>query len=313
MKGLSINNLEQELIIGTRGSQLALFQTHKVVGFLQDFKGINVSVRVISTEGDQKQDLSLRGSGGTGLFVREIERALLQGEIDLAVHSLKDLPVEEAQGLKLAAFLKRDDPREALVANRLRKLIEAPAGTTIGSSSLRRIFQLQRINPDCEFRDIRGNVDTRVGKMEAGQYDGIVLALAGLQRLGLEERAVQVFTPEECLPAPGQGAITVQIREKDFKRAGIFEEITSILNDKLTEIAVTAERELLKLLGGGCRCPVGALGNIFGDELKLTGMVADSRGEQMLNHSITGSAREPETVAKRLAEWFSEKGIIDWR
>ncbi len=304
--------MRQELIIGTRGSKLALIQTRKVVDLLKNIKGIYVSVRVISTEGDRRQDLSLRGNGGLGLFVKEIEKALLQGEIDLAVHSLKDLPVEENCGLKLAAFLKRDDPREVLIANRFNNLNEAPAGTVIGSSSLRRVYQLQRLNNSCEFRDIRGNVDTRVKKMKAGQYDGIILAMAGLKRLGLEHQAAQIFTPEECLPAPGQGAITVQIREEDFKKPGLFEEITTVLNDRTTEIAVTAERELLKLLGGGCRYPVGALGTIYGTELNLTGMVADSRGEQMLNHSIIGPSEKPEQVAKDLAEWFNGKGIIDW-
>ncbi len=309
---MNFNKLKQELKIGTRGSKLALLQTRKVVDLLQNLKGISVSVRVINTEGDRKQDLSLRRSGGTGLFVKEIERALLKGEIDLAVHSLKDLPVEEAPGLRLAAYLKRADPREALVANRLRDLREAPAGTVIGSSSLRRVFQLQRLNPGCEFRDIRGNVDTRVKKMETGQYDGIILALAGLERLGLEHHAVQVFTPEECLPAPGQGTIAVQIREDDFKKPGLFEDISAVLNDQLTEIAVTAERVLLKLLGGGCRCPVGALGLVSGEKLRLTGMVADSRGDLILNHSMTGAAKKPEKVAQDLADWFSGKGIIDW-
>lgn len=305
--------MKQELIIGTRGSKLALIQTQKVVNLLQSLNGVSVSVRIINTEGDRKQDLSLRRSGGTGLFVKEIERALTQGEIDLAVHSLKDLPVEEACGLKLAAFMKRDDPREALVATKLDNLSEAPVGTVIGSSSLRRIFQLQRINSKCEYRDIRGNVDTRVRKMETGQYDGIVLALAGLERLGLKDRVVQIFNPEECLSAPGQGVIAIQIRENDYGKPGLFEDLSVLINDRLTEITVIAERELLKLLGGGCRCPVGALGKVNGAELRLTGMVADSRGELLLNHTMTGPAEKPEAVAKVLAEWFSEKGIIDWR
>lgn len=309
---MNFNKLKQELIIGTRGSKLALIQTQKVVDMLQNLKGISVSVRVINTEGDRKQDISLRGSGGTGLFVREIERALVDGEIDLAVHSLKDLPVEEAKGLTLAAFLKRDDPREALVANQLRNLREAPVGTVIGSSSLRRVFQLQRLNPGCEFRDIRGNVDTRVRKMESGQYDGIILAMAGLKRLGLAPKAVQIFTPEECLPAPGQGTIAVQIREGDFGKPGLFADITATLNDQPTETAVTAERELLKLLGGGCRCPVGALGEVNGIELHLAGMVADSHGEQILYHSGTGATEKPEILAKDLADCFKGKGIIDW-
>jgi hydroxymethylbilane synthase len=285
---------------------LALVQAGLVAERLRELE-VETEIRVIVTEGDRRQDISLRGNAGAGLFVREIERALQEGAIDLAVHSLKDLPVEMAPGLCLTAFLKRDDPREAFLSSHGCDFFELQSGSVIGSSSLRRVAQLQKLRPDLTYRDIRGNVDTRLGKLEEGHYQGIILAVAGLARLGLERRINRIFKPSECLPAAGQGVIAVQIRENSS-----FEIELGNLNDSGTALAVRAERTFLAKLGGGCRLPIGVLAEVSGVTPKIAGMVANSTGTQLLNHQIRWNVDQPEAAGTELAEWFLTKGIVDW-
>ena len=302
--------MSQKVVVGTRGSQLALVQTGLVVAQLQQASDLEVVTRILSTEGDRKQDLSLRRTTGQGIFVREIERALLQGEIDFAVHSLKDLPIEETPGLEMVAFLEREDPREGFLSARYDNFKELPAGATIGTSSMRRLVQLQRIKPDCRFLEIRGNIDTRVRKLEEGKYDAIILAMAGLKRLNITKHLQQIFTAAECLPAVGQGVIAIQSRQgwANPKILAVLQKI----NDQPTEMAVAAERSFLKRLGGGCRLPVGALATVAGDALWLFGMVSNTSGEQLIYHQMAGLRVNPCTLGNKLADWFLEKGIIDW-
>ncbi len=300
----------KELIIGTRGSKLALIQTELVVEALKKTIGVKIVPKTISTKGDQQQDLSLRRTTGEGVFVREIEAALLRGEIDLAVHSLKDLPVEETPGLKLQAFLKREDPREAFLASTNIQFADLADGAVIGTSSLRRIIQLQKIQPSYFYRDIRGNIDTRIRKMKEGSYEGIILAVAGLKRLQLTDNIRQIFNFSECLPAVGQGVIAIQMRQ-DFNNREVLLALDK-LNDIQTELAVTAERSFLKQLGGGCRLPVGALATVTDNSILLFGMVADTTGEKLLKNRLAGGINTPDVIGKRLADWFLQKGIIDW-
>ncbi|MGE5581497.1 MAG: hydroxymethylbilane synthase [Bacillota bacterium] len=302
--------MKKEYIIGTRGSRLALSQTELVIAELQKAAGLKIIPKVITTEGDRSQDLSLRRTTGEGVFVREIESALLRGEIDLAAHSLKDLPVTENPDLTLKAFLKREDPREAFLDADGASFEDLPRGAVIGTSSLRRMVQLQRIKPDCQFRDIRGNIDTRVRKMEEGQYHGIVLAVAGLKRLGLEGRIRQIFNLSQCLPAAGQGVIAVQI-SRDFQDQEMLQAL-EIVNNNDTAMAVSAERSFLKELGGGCRLPIGALATVAGSAFYIFGMVADSKGQNILYHQLAGKIGNPVLAGQRLADWFLKKGIIDW-
>lgn len=285
-------------------------QTELVIGELKKVLNIDIVPKIIKTEGDLDQDLSLRNTTGEGVFVRELETALLQGDIDLAVHSLKDLPAEETPGLKLAAYLKRDDPREAFLSVSYNSFDELPDRSIIGTSSLRRIIQLQKIKPSCEFKDIRGNIETRLRKMEEGQYEGMILAMAGLIRLKLTHYVRQIFSTLHCLPAPGQGVVSIQIRE-DFCNQNVIQALRG-LNDKPTELAVKAERGFVKKLGGSCRLPVGALATVAGNSLMIFGMVANSNGERILYHQKAGVTDQPELLGNRMADWFLKKGIIDW-
>ncbi len=299
--------MKQHLIIGTRGSRLALIQTQLVAERLQQ-AGFEITIKTILTKGDRQQQLSLRGTAGLGLFVREIERELLAGEIDLAVHSLKDLPVDSAPGLKLGAYLEREDPREVMLTTG-GSLEALPPAAVIGTSSLRRVVQLQALYPAYQFREIRGNIDTRIRKMEQGDYNALVLAAAGIKRLQAAGLVRRFFSLDECLPAVGQGIIAVQVREDSPAQSRLREAI----NDRTTELAARAERKFLERLGGGCRLPIGAFAELERDgRLMMRGMVADSAGTRLICHKMTESAENPEKLGETLAEWFLEKGIVDW-
>ena len=242
------------LIIGSRGSQLARWQAHWIQTRLEQL-GEQCRIEIIRTTGDKITDVALSQVGaqvgGKGLFTKEIEEALLAGAIDIAVHSLKDMPTELPDGLTLAAIPEREDPRDALIG---RKLEDLPAGARVGTGSLRRAAQLRALRPDLQIEDIRGNVDTRLRKLDEGRYDAIVLASAGLRRLGLENRIAEIFDPSVMCPAVGQGALAVETRDDD----GAAFQIAKRLEDSATRSAVTAERAVLASLGGGCQAPMGA-------------------------------------------------------
>jgi hydroxymethylbilane synthase len=260
----------KSLVIGSRGSQLALWQAHHIASQLESL-GVSTRIQIIKTTGDHLQTASLAQAGGKGLFTKEIEDALSEGAIDLAVHSLKDLPTEHPAGLVLAAIPERADPRDALVG---KPLAELPRGARVGTSSNRRRAQLLLLRPDLCIEPVRGNVDTRLRKLAEGQYDAIALAASGLNRLGLAHHIAQLFDPSELCPAPGQGALALQTRVNDeaFK-------ICSELNHAPTAAAVRAERSTLSALGGGCQLPIGAYAQVKGDRLHLLAAVAPLRAE----------------------------------
>jgi hydroxymethylbilane synthase len=295
------------LRIGTRASKLALRQTTIVADALQRaHPTISLETREIKTEGD-RTSAPLTEIGGLGVFTKAIEDALLAGDIDLAVHSLKDLPTDLTPGLTLAAIPAREDPRDALVTRGGAQLEELASGARIGTGAGRRAVQLLELRPDVVPVEIRGNVDTRIRKVLKGEYDGAVLALAGLKRLGLQHKAVRVFSIEEMLPAVGQGALAVEVRADDEETvAGV-----RALDDSATRAAVEAERAYLRRLGGGCRLPVGAHGWFDDGVLRVAAMIG---GEQMpiMRGEMRGDARDAVALGVQLAEMLLAQGAAEF-
>jgi hydroxymethylbilane synthase len=281
------------LTIGSRGSHLALWQARYVAKQL-DQLGIGSHIEIIKTTGDHLQTASLTQAGGKGLFTKEIEEALLQGAIDLAVHSLKDLPTENPSGLCIAAIPQREDPRDAMAG---KPLCELGEGSRVGTSSGRRAAQIRRLRPDLNVQPIRGNVDTRLRKLKEGQYDAIMLAAAGLRRLGLEGEITQIFSPEEICPAPGQGALAIQTREGSDAR-----EICALLDDDATRQCVTCERTVLARLDAGCQLPVGAFAEAHGSDLFMQAIVISPDGRKFLKSQDRSARSNPEELGHRVAE-----------
>ncbi len=293
-----------QVVLGTRGSELALRQTEQVKNSIEkQCPELQVEMRVIKTTGDKMKEASLTSFAGKGLFVKEIEEALQRGDIDIAVHSLKDLPTELPRGLVLGAVTGREDPREAWVSVTGHTLKSLPKNGRVGTSSLRRTAQLNRCRPDLKIEPIRGNIHTRLRK--ATDFGAIVIALAGLKRLGLEDSVTGVLDPEDCLPAAGQGALGLEIREDNSKAA----EIVQRLHHRETGYAVMAERAFLWKLEGGCQVPVGALAQLEpGGGLVLTGMAAEISGFPFYREKISGSLEEAELLGEKLAEKLLAQG-----
>ena len=294
-----------KLKIGTRGSKLALWQSEWIKAqILRVHPDLRVELVRIKTTGDKILDSPLSKIGGKGLFVKEIEEALFSGRVDLAVHSMKDVPVELPEGLVLCCYPKREEPRDALVSRGDILLEDLPARAKVGTSSLRRSAQILHIRPDLRIHSLRGNVDTRLRKLDQGEYDAIVLAGAGLKRLGLSRRITQYLDPLQVLPAIGQGALGVEVREDDHWVV----ELLSFLNHKPTELAVRAERAFLRRLEGGCQVPIAAHSALEHGGLVLTGMVADLEGRKLIRDQETGKAERPEEIGLNLAEKLLSKG-----
>ena len=293
--------------IGTRGSKLALWQAHWIEERLKD-RNVPTRIEIIKTTGDKITDVALaKGGSETGLkgvFTKEIEETLIAGSIDLAVHSLKDLPTELDPRLAVNVIPKRADPRDALVGM---TLAELPKGATVGTSSLRRAAQMRHLRPDVQVEDIRGNVDTRLRKLDEGRYDAILLASAGLHRLGWQDRIAEILDPEVMLPAVGQGALGVETRAGD----DAINELLSPLDDPQTHIAVTAERALLAALGGGCQMPLGAHAVLDSDQLTLLGVVLGQDGKQAVRTAVTGAPDAPEALGQAAAARLLERGARD--
>jgi hydroxymethylbilane synthase len=296
-------------IVGTRGSPLALRQTEIALEALRPaYPGAVFETRMIQVSGE-RSTASLSEIGGRGVFVIEIESALLAGQIDIAVHSLKDLPSEETAGLTIAATLPREDPRDALVSRSGARLADLPPGATVATGSPRRAVQVIAARPDVVVSDIRGNVDTRVRKVEDGEYDAAVLAAAGLKRLGWLERAAQVFEPEEMLPAVGQGALAVQVRADDAEALAA----VVALDDPATRAAITAERAFERRLGGGCSAAIGGYATLSPGPsadrapLLLHGLVGELGG-RILRAEMEGVASEADMLGVRLAEYLIGQG-----
>ncbi len=288
------------LTIGSRGSQLALWQARWIQARLESF-GVACRIEIIHTTGDKITDVALSKVGTKGLFTKEIEEALLAGTIDLAVHSLKDMPTELPAGLTLAAIPEREDPRDALIGGRLDKLGQR---ARVGTSSLRRAAQLRAIRPDLEIENIRGNLDTRLRKLDEGKYDAIVLASAGLRRLGWEQRITELLAPEVMCPAVGQGALAVETRED----SGEAREICRRLEHAESRIAVTAERAVLAALGGGCQVPIGAHATVDGANLRLRAIVVSPDGARVIRKEAGGPSGETARIGRALGEELLAEG-----
>src|SRR6202522_3998756 len=269
-----------KLRIGSRGSQLALWQANPISALLRA-RGHEVEVEIVHTTGDKITDVALAKVGTKGMFTKEIEEALAAGRVDLAVHSLKDLPTELPAGFELAAITEREDPRDAFCSRHYAKIEDLPQHARVGTSSLRRQAQLKAIRPDLDLHPLRGNVDTRLRKLEQGEYDAIILASAGLKRLGRTEMVKQILSAEVMCPAAGQGALGVEIRKGDTATR----EQLSFLNDDAARAATTCERALLNRLGGGCQVPIGAFAEMQSGKLHLEAIVADPDRSKVLRAS----------------------------
>jgi len=287
------------LVIASRGSQLALWQANWVKGQLAAL-GHESRIEIIKTTGDKITDVPLAKVGTKGLFTKEIEEALLDGRADLAVHSLKDLPTELPEGLVLAAVPPREDPRDAIVGKRLADL---PAGAKVGTSSLRRSAQLRKLRPDLVIESVRGNLDTRLRKLDEGQYDSIVLAAAGLRRLGWGDRIAETLGPDVMCSAVGQGALAIETRA-----SGAGFDAVRALDDAETHAAVLAERGVLGSLGGGCQVPIGAHARIEGGRLHLLGVVASPDGSEMIRAEADGPVSDAEGLGRALGAALLERG-----
>ena len=294
-----------KVVVGSRGSKLALIQAGHVIDSL---RGIapeqEFELKIIKTTGDKILDTPLARIGDKGLFVKEIENALLQREIDLAVHSMKDVPTRIQPGLTIAAITKREDPRDVLLSGSGQKLMELPAGATLGTGSLRRVAQLLHLRPDLTCVPVRGNLETRLGKLKEQQFSALVLAYAGLKRLGRLELLTEIIPVNLCLPAVGQGALGIEMREGDTT----LEQLILSINDSSTHAAVLAERAFLRKLEGGCQVPIGALGEIRGGKLHLQGIIAALDGSTVLRDEERGNASAAEQVGLRLAEKLLARG-----
>lgn len=306
------------IMVGSRQSALALTQTGQVIADLQRLCAehgfaFTFEVKKIVTKGDRILDVTLSKVGGKGLFVKEIEQAMLDGEIDMAVHSMKDMPSELPAGLMNGAVPRRIDPRDCLITRGGERLAGLPQGAKVGTSSLRRSSQLAALRPDLDIQPVRGNIDSRLKKLESGEYDAILLAAAGLTRMGWQDRVTEYLPPQDCLPAVGQGALGIECREEDSE----LRKLLLLYNDEDTALTVAAERRFLSVLNGGCQVPIGAFATLAAEgiasgagegerSLTLTGMVGTPDGARILKETRTGT--DPVTLGEQVAEALIAKG-----
>ncbi len=297
--------MKPHLRIGTRGSALALAQATLVQQQLQErYPGISVDLEIIKTTGDKIQDVPLAKIGGKGLFTKEIELAILAGEVDLGVHSMKDVPTEVPEGLVIGITTVREDPRDAFISRKYQALEEVPPGGRIGTGSLRRRAQLLNRCPDLEIVPLRGNVDTRLRKLVEENLDAVILATAGLRRLGRAGEITAILPPAIMLPAIGQGALGLEFRQDDTETR----EILAFLDDPATRVAVAAERAFLARLEGGCQVPIAAYGELHGDTVLLDGLIGDLTGRRIFREQIAGPPEDAIVLGQRLAERLLGQG-----
>jgi hydroxymethylbilane synthase len=289
------------LRIGSRGSQLALWQANHISALLRE-RGHEVEIQIIKTTGDKITDVALAKVGTKGMFTKEIEEALADGQIDLAVHSLKDLPTEISSGFELAVITKRENPRDVFCSTKYNHIDELPKRAHVGTSSLRRQAQLKALRPDLDIHPLRGNVDTRLRKLEAGEYDAVILAAAGLIRLGKTEFIKQIISTEVMCPAAGQGALAIEIRRGDSANRHYL----AFLDDADARTATTCERALLNKLGGGCQVPIGAFAEVRSGRLHLEAVVADPDGSKVLRESSDGE--DPIKLGESVGEALLRRG-----
>ena len=297
--------MRKQIRIGTRASALALWQAEWVKSELEKkYPGTAVALTKIKTTGDKILDVPLAKVGGKGLFVKEIEEAMLAGEIDIAVHSMKDVPTFFPEGLHLSCITKREDPRDALLTRNKVKFKDLPKGANVGTSSLRRQAQLMSVRPDFVIHQLRGNVDTRLRKLKEGQYDAIILAAAGVKRLGLAENVSEDIAPEISLPAIGQGALGIECRVDDRE----LNDLIAFFNHADTRTCVTGERALLRRLEGGCQVPIACYGEMKNGDLHLTGLVGSVDGKRIIKDAIEGAPDKAEKLGVTLAEKLLSQG-----
>jgi len=296
------------LRIATRKSPLALWQAYFVKDTLERaHQQLKVELVPLSTKGDRILDTPLAKVGGKGLFVKELEVAMLEGRADLAVHSMKDVPMEFPDGLGLSVIAKREDPRDAFVSNQFQNLDDLPDGAIVGTSSLRRQCQIRAHRPDLVIKDLRGNVGSRLGKLDDGNYDAIILASAGLIRLELKDRIASFIEPEMILPAAGQGAVGIECRLDDK----VTRDLLGVINDPDTSTRVLAERAMNNHLQGGCQVPIGAFAELKGSNLQVRGLVGSVDGKTLLQDQVAGPAEDPQTLGIELAEKLLLAGARD--
>ncbi|MDX1796409.1 MAG: hydroxymethylbilane synthase [Hydrogenovibrio sp.] len=297
--------MKKTLRIATRKSPLAMWQAEFVKAELEKaHPQLSVELLPMSTKGDKILDVPLAKIGGKGLFTKELEDRMIAGEADIAVHSMKDVPMELPEGFALGAILERHAPTDAFVSNHHESFDALPQGAILGTSSLRRKAQLMAQRPDLDVRDLRGNVGTRLGKLDAGEYDAIVLATSGLQRLELSDRIRHEFQPEQCLPAVTQGTLGIEYFAKDDAVL----ELIQVLNHRDTEIRTLAERAMNHRLEGGCQVPIGVFAELDGNRIHLKGLVAELDGSTVLTAEATGSIEDPETLGVQVAEALLAQG-----
>ena len=296
-----------KLIIGTRGSKLALWQSNYIKGLVEEITGLPVELKIIKTTGDKILDVPLAKVGGKGLFTKELEVELAAGTVDLCVHSMKDVPTELPEGLYIAATPERVDPRDALVSGAGYDLVSLPAGGKVGTSSLRRVAQVRALRPDVQIVDVRGNLDTRMRKAEDGEVDVVILASAGITRMGWAERITGYIPTEQMVSAVGQGAIGIEIRENDEFMVDVMAKI----NHDATFTCVTAERVVMRQLEGGCQVPIGAYARIEGDKLVMDGLVGTVEGDVIVRDYLEGSVDDPIELGERMVAALNEQGASE--
>jgi hydroxymethylbilane synthase len=292
------------LRIGTRGSKLALWQANYIRERVERDRGVSTEIVIIKTSGDKFASAAVAAIGGKGIFIKEIEEALLSGSVDLAVHSMKDVPTQTPLGLVFAAITEREDPRDCLVSHRGETLEKLPRNACIGTSSLRRQSQLRHFRADLGVADLRGNVDTRLRKVDEGGFDAIVVAKAGLDRLGFGEKITEVISPEIILPAVGQGALAIETREDSASLI----EMLAAFDHPPTRAATTAERALLAELEGGCQVPLGAWARMENGSLQIEARVLAADGSECIERRANGSADDAEEIGRRLARELLDAG-----
>jgi len=294
--------------IATRRSALAMWQAHYVKDQLEQYHpSLKVQLIPMSTQGDRILDTPLAKIGGKGLFIKELEVAMQEGRADLAVHSMKDVPVHFPEEFGLHAICPRENPYDAFVSNTYTTLMELPHGAVVGTSSLRRQSQIRAVRPDLTIKDLRGNVNTRLAKLDAGEYDAIILAAAGLIRLNMQHRIVEQLSPEISLPAVGQGAVGIECRNDDAELIALL----ASLNDQETALRVRAERAMNARLEGGCQVPIGSFAELVGEHIQLRGLVATPDGRTILRAQSIGDIDNPEETGKAVAEQLIAQGAAD--
>jgi hydroxymethylbilane synthase len=298
--------IRNKIVIATRGSMLALWQAEWIKSLLNEINPVlEITLNKIKTTGDKILDVPLAQVGGKGLFVKEIEEAMLRNEADLAVHSMKDVPTELPDGLHLSTITKREDPRDAFIAREgVKSFNDLPQGAHIGTSSLRRICQLLNKRPDLKISQLRGNVDTRLRKLAEGEYDAIILATAGVKRLGYANKITETLPPELSLPAIGQGAVGIECRVDDE----FINDLLSKLNHNETSVCVTAERAFLKKLEGGCQVPIAAYAQLQNGNIVINGLVGSLDGKTLIKETIEGRPEDAVSLGTALAEKLLAKG-----